>query len=220
MVTVTQQCFSEWARTGRAEGMERGHKPRALQALEKVPAIAGDSFLDIGCGNGWAACWLAERFGPGASVLGIDFSPDMVTLATEKAASLGHTRVRFESCDFNHIPVEDRTIDHIFSMEALYYSTSVTETLREWHRVLKPGGTLTACIDFYLENTQSHGWPDMLGVPMALHAEEAWKTMLAEAGFEPVKSWRCLDLNNDDPDPDTRAFNHEVGTLALHGVKR
>ena len=220
MVTVTQTRFSEWAQTGRAEGMERGHKPRALQALEKIPAIAGDTFLDIGCGNGWAACWLADRFGRGTRVLGIDFSPDMIALAQTKASAIGHENVRFESCDFNHIPAEDRSFDHIFSMEALYYSTDVTATLEEWYRVLKPGGTLTACIDFYRENTQSHGWPEMLGVPMALHAEAEWKEMLNRAGFDPVTSWRCLDLANDDPDPETRAFNHEVGTLALHGVRR
>ena len=52
--TETARLFDQWALNGRAEGMERGHEARAIQALEAMPIKLDDKLLDLGCGNGWA----------------------------------------------------------------------------------------------------------------------------------------------------------------------
>jgi ubiquinone/menaquinone biosynthesis C-methylase UbiE len=213
-----ESLFDDWARRGRDEGMERGHRPRALQALAALPIQEGHDALDLGCGNGWAARWLRERSGASGRVSGVDISATM--LARAEALSEGQN-IEFQRAAFDALPFGDATFDHVFSMEALYYAADLDAALGELLRVLRPGGSLAICIDFYLENEDSHSWPRDVGVEMTLLPERAWVDRLSAAGFVSGRSFRCLDPR---PAPDElpaerreaiRRFREEIGSLAL-----
>ena len=52
--------FNEWARAGKGESMELGHRPVGEQAIARMNVPADARVLDVGCGSGWATRLLAE----------------------------------------------------------------------------------------------------------------------------------------------------------------
>ncbi len=197
--------FDEWARKGRAEGMERGHGQTAAPLLHGLTVTAGSRFLDLGCGNGWAARWAHSQ---GAQVCGIDASAEMIERAKE-AAPEGD----FQQGDFAALPWPDRHVALVWSMEAVYYAPDPDAVLKEVVRVLAPGGSFHMLIDFYGENPDSHSWPTDVGVPMALRSEAEWKAAFEAAGFTAVRTDR---LRATDPNAD--AWKLEQGTLYVTGT--
>jgi arsenite methyltransferase len=194
--------FSDWARAGRAEPMGAAHAPRATQALEQLGVKPGDRVLARGCGEGWAARWLAERVGPDGEAIGLDGSEAML----ERARATPRPGLRYVQGDLLALPFEDTSIDHAFSMEALYY-VALVEGLAELARVVRPGGWVAVCTDFYREHEASHAWPGQLELAMDLRSQAEWEAALRRAGFEGVRSVRMADPGNP---------NHP-GTLAVFG---
>ena len=184
---TAEQIFDEWALRGRAEGMERGHTPRALQALQRIPLVRGQHALDLGCGNGWATRWLHGQTG---RATGVDVAANMLERA--QAAELPDG-LAFQRADFTELPFLDSSIHHAWSMESLYYAHDLPAALREVRRALAPGGTLTVCTDFYLENPESHSWPSDLDVHMVLLSRDQWAKTLAEAGYTVDETFFCPD---------------------------
>ena len=221
-VPATADLFDDWALRGRAEGMERGHQPRAIQALEDMPIALGDKLLDLGCGNGWATRWLKTKAGKFGSAVGVDAAPEMVARATELHAD--QYGLSFRRASFDDLVWKDDFFAHAFSMEALYYADDLSAALVEACRVLKPGGTLTICTDFYEENPHCHGWPAMMGIPMTLLSEAGWAVALSDAGFAVERSWRCYDPRPVAEDAEDREatidFRTNIGSLAVRAAKR
>jgi len=216
---ATEALFDDWAQRGRAEGMERGHRVRAEQALSAIPISLADRLLDLGCGNGWAARWMRSAAGDGGTVVGIDVAREMLERA--RAQSDGIEGLSFERAAFDQLPWGDDSFDHAFSMEALYYAPEIDAALRSVARVIRPGGTLTMCIDFYEENPYSAPWPTMLGISMHRLSVAGWEAAFESAGFRVESCFRCLDPRPVDPElpEDERAevedFRQHIGSLAL-----
>jgi ubiquinone/menaquinone biosynthesis C-methylase UbiE len=220
--TFTEITFDNWAKRGRAEGMETGHQPRAIQALQRIPLTPGQQVLDVGCGNGWATRWLRAQLGADGVAVGIDFSAEMIALSnTQLTSGLSFSRSAFEN-----LPFETGAFDHIFSMEAIYYAVDLSSALNELARVHRPGGTLTLCIDFYEENPYSADWPDMLNVPMVRLSELGWRDAVAQAGYENIHTCRCFDprpvtpSGSQDEDAAAEHFRREIGSLAITGLRQ
>jgi len=195
--------FGAWAEAGRAEPMGRSHAPRASQALEQLPVRPGDRAIDLGCGEGWASRRLAVRTGPEGEVVGLDGSGAMLVRARATPTS-----ARYLLGDLLALPFDDGRFDHAFSMEALYY-VDIDAALAEVARVLRPGGHLAVCADFYAEHEASHSWPEELGLTMDLRSQVGWERAVAAAGFRDVRSERLADP----------AKPSHPGTLAVFGVR-
>lgn len=202
--------FDDWARRGRAEGMETGHGQTAGPLLAGIRIGEGDHFLDLGCGNGWAARSAAAR---GAHALGIDASKEMVERAKATAKEAGLTTAYFKQGDFAHLPTEDDHFTVAWSMEALYYAPDPDQVLQEVHRVMKDGGAMHMIIDHYEENEYSHSWSGDLDVHMDLRSEAAWVAAFEAAGFRDVVAQR---LRSDDPDADD--WKRTEGSLYVRGT--
>ena len=82
-----RDIFDDWARSGRAEGMETGHGPSARAGIERLALGQGDGYLDIGCGNGYTLRWVSAVVGTAGRAIGIDVAPGMV----ERARALSST---------------------------------------------------------------------------------------------------------------------------------
>ena len=182
--------FNEWARAGRGEGMEKGHRPVGEQAIERMHLPSTARVLDVGCGSGWATRLMAEKANEG-NVMGIDIADEMVQLAAESSSSFQNVEFRVATAE--ELPFSDNEFTHTFSMESLYYYSNMIAALREIRRVLVDGGTFVTVIDLYLENAPSHQWIPTLKVPVHLLGIPDYRLMFEETGFVNVVDERLRD---------------------------
>lgn len=182
--------FNEWARAGRGESMERGHRPVGEQAIARMNVPEDARVLDLGCGSGWATRLLAGYALRGL-VVGVDISDEMIEVA--RSSSKEFENVEFHVAGADSLPFREGHFSHAFSMESLYYYADVGAALREVRRVMKPGGLFVAVVDLYLENEPSHQWVEQLKVPVHLLSVEDYRALLSEAGFVDVRDERIFD---------------------------
>jgi len=175
-----QQVFDDWARSGKAEGMERGHGPAARQAFDSLRLHPRSRYLDIGCGNGYTVRWAARAALLGHAV-GVDLSEEMVAKARE--LSFGIPNVEFVAGDFPAVDLGDEGFDAILSMETFYYFPDLIAALTRVRELLRPGGSFACVVDYYGENAASHAWPEEVGVPMTLLDGAGWADAFRRAGL-------------------------------------
>ncbi|MBN8682878.1 MAG: class I SAM-dependent methyltransferase [Chitinophagales bacterium] len=123
------------------------HKPHNAyydrpNTLSLLPDVAGKSILDAACGPGKYAEILMEK---GASITGFDLSPTMVQLARERNPGKGTFFVHDLSEPLNML--DNQSFDIVLCALALHYIPEWGPTIREFHRVLKPGGLLVISIE-------------------------------------------------------------------------
>jgi ubiquinone/menaquinone biosynthesis C-methylase UbiE len=107
-------------------------EPVVREALGDVKGLA---VLDLGCGTGRHALWLA---GKGATVTAVDFSEGMMAKARRKP---GAERVRFLSHDLHErLPFADGVFDRVVSGLVLEHLRDLEVFFAEARRVLKPEG--------------------------------------------------------------------------------
>lgn len=93
------------------KGYRAGIDPVLLAAA--VPARAGQSVLDLGCGVGAAALCLGTRV-PGLALTGVERNPDYAALAAQNGAALG---LQVVQADLSDLPAElrQRQFDHVIA---------------------------------------------------------------------------------------------------------
>ena len=103
--------------------------------------LKGKRVLDLGCGSGAYSLWFAER---GASVVGLDLSETMISIAQERSRGLDAV---FRVADIRQsLPFDDDGFDLVFSATALHYVDRLITTMTEIARVLKAGGAFIASV--------------------------------------------------------------------------
>src|SRR2546422_6024885 len=114
------------------------------QRLHIQPAL---HVLDIGCGIGGTAIYLAKRFE--AQVLGITISPIQAAMAARSAAEAGITSCRFVAMDAEELAIRNE-FDIVWSVEALSHMANRDRVLEDALGLLKPGGKI-GIIDWFKE---------------------------------------------------------------------
>lgn len=100
----------------------------------------GSRVLDAGCGEGNVAFYLSERHSLKAS--GIDLLDFNINAARKSAAHKQDTQIDFQVGSYMKLPYQDDTFDGVYTMETLVHAPDYRQALKEFHRVLKPGGKL------------------------------------------------------------------------------
>ena len=111
---------------------------RRARALELASPKLGEDVLDIGCGPGFLTADLAAGVGDKGSVLGIDQSDAMISLASKRC--LEAKQARIEIGDAIAIQSDDARFDLVVSTQVLEYVAEIDRALAEIARVLRPGG--------------------------------------------------------------------------------
>ena len=102
---------------------------------ELLGEVRGLAVLDLGCGTGGHALWLAEH---GANVTAVDFSQGMLAEARRKP---GAEKIQFLVHDLHQpLPFADATFDLVASGLVLEHLRELTSFFRGARRVLRPGG--------------------------------------------------------------------------------
>ncbi len=94
--------------------------------------------LDVACGKGTSAAFLAEHFG--CEVVGVDYSDRNVTQANGLAAAKGLTRVHCERADSEGLRFRRESFDVVICECAFCTFPDKSAAAREFARVLRPGG--------------------------------------------------------------------------------
>jgi ubiquinone/menaquinone biosynthesis C-methylase UbiE len=187
--------FNAWAADGRDRGMEDRHWHTAKHVLARMPVEAGETVLDLGCGSGYAARALRETKNAGLAV-GLDGAPEMVRNAR---AYTDDPAVEFVVGDFDDLPFATDSVDHCFSMEAVYYAPDPHHTLAELARVLRPGGTFHCAVNYYEENVHSHHWQENIAVEMTRWNRVAYREAFRDAGFHVASQDNVPDRETEIP---------------------
>jgi SAM-dependent methyltransferase len=139
---------------------------------------AGGLVIDVGCGPGHVASYLAAR---GTDVEGLDLSAEMIAEATASYPDL-----RFRVGDMFELPYEPGSVAGVVSFYAIVHlpTNELARPVREFHRVLRAGGL--AAIAFHV-GTESVHVDELFGCATSLdfvfHRPEAVIAALVDAGF-------------------------------------
>lgn len=154
--------------------------------------IRGKRILDIGCGQGRAACLLAEKYG--ATVVGTDLEAHLIARSQKRAEKLNlQDKTQFITVKTGPLLFEDSSFDVIISSGAFTQIEDKLSMYKECLRVLKSGGTLS-CYDWM--KTPGEFSQDMLywfkveGLTYAMKTPEEHQALLLEAGFSQAT---CID---------------------------
>lgn len=196
-----------------AAAVAREIADRMLTRLDLVK-LAPATVLDAGCGTGYCARVLAQRY-RGARVIGLDIAGPMLRYARRNSGWLGPRR--YVTGDIQKMPLPTGSIDLVVSNLALPWC-DVTTAFAESLRVLRPGGLfmftmlgpdtlheLRAAWNGLDAHTHVHGFFDMHDLGDAL----------VRAGYgDPVMDVERLTLTY----PSVRALLHELQALGVHNV--
>ncbi|OHD21416.1 MAG: hypothetical protein A2Y38_16060 [Spirochaetes bacterium GWB1_59_5] len=121
--------------------------------LERLLALAPKHVLDLGCGVGSSALWIAERLA--VHVTGITLSPLQARLARERTAQRGlEDRCRFLEGDFcSNFPVKN--VGTAYAIESFSHASSPAGFFARQKELLPTGALLLICDDFLTHETPS-----------------------------------------------------------------
>ncbi|MEO1062782.1 MAG: class I SAM-dependent methyltransferase [Actinomycetota bacterium] len=187
-----------WAYTN-----EPRFRPEYDAVLSALDLGAGDRYLDIACGSGFASQLASER---GAEVSGIDASHRLLSIAAARTPA-GDFRVG----DMHDLPWDDDTFASATSFRGIWGNTPAA--VIEAARVLRPGGRLglsfwptdlleapTAEIWMALAPASRHERSHMAGMA-SIGADGRAEEMCVAAGLEPGPRTR-VDFVVESPDAD------------------
>jgi SAM-dependent methyltransferase len=125
------------------ERMNLFQEPEARVLIADLGLPEGSRGLDVGCGAGLFAVWLAEAIGPKGRVVGIEPSTERVEAAR---ALVGHgpfaSRLEFREGDATKLEAPDATFDWVWCGDVLHHIQETGRALGEFARVIRPGGRI------------------------------------------------------------------------------
>ena len=222
-------------------------EPERLEAYERMfrwrdgmePLLApaeiaeGQSVVDYGCGPGHLSMEIARRVGPKGQVWALDINREFLarTRARAQEEALAD-RVRTELVQGEQLPVPDASVDRVVCKNVLEYVPDPEETVREFRRVLRPGG---------LAHVTDSDWGSLIIEPfepkrvsaLMQAAAVAFKTPLIgrrlygifrRAGFDDIRVRVLANADTQGP-AQTRHLQHDqlcsyLGTTRGDGARR
>lgn len=125
------------------ERMNRFQEPEARQIIADLALPAASRGLDVGCGVGLYGLWRAEAVGRAGRVLGIE--PEAARVEAARALVGGRLepgRLEFREGDGTAIPLPDQSVDWLWCGDVLHHIVETERALREFQRVVRPGGRI------------------------------------------------------------------------------
>ncbi|QUG41762.1 methyltransferase domain-containing protein [Psychrobacillus sp. INOP01] len=156
---------------------------KSILEVEKIQP--NESVLDIGCGTGQTAAFIAERFN--CQVIAIDNHPIMVDKARQRFYK-NEATVKVIKGDIQNMDFVDNSFDLIIA-ESVIVFTDISKTLKELFRVLKSDGTLIMIemtAEQYLPEEKQKKACSLYGINEILEKDE-WILRLHQAGLTQVE---------------------------------
>lgn len=183
------------------------------QLLERLPTgFVPSRWLDLGCGTGYFTRALASRFTRSSGVA-LDIAEGMLN----HARPLGGAE-HFIAGDAERLPLQDASLELIFSSLAVQWCADFEAVLGEAFRALKPGGIFafaSLCTGTLSELRES--WQQVDGLVHVNRFREfaRYEQLCAASGM------RIVALENRPHVlhyPDVRSLTHELKALGAHNL--
>jgi ubiquinone/menaquinone biosynthesis C-methylase UbiE len=113
--------------------------------------------LEVGAGTGYFGLNLA-RAGVVSNLAAVDISPGMLA-ELERSAERLDIDVETAACEAGTLPFPDDSFDLVFGHAVLHHLPDLEGCFREFHRVLRPGGSLAFCGEPSLYGDRLSSWP-------------------------------------------------------------
>lgn len=145
--------------------------------------------LDIGCGSGRTACYIAKRYG--CKVLGVDLLQGMVTRSNERARREDvKDRVEFQVGDAQELPFQNELFDVVIGEFITGLLEDKYRGAKEYLRVVKPGGTIGLNEATWIKTpppTELVGYlSKVFGVRGEILDSDGWRELLEGAGLRNI----------------------------------
>jgi SAM-dependent methyltransferase len=165
--------------------------PVHAAVMRNLRGIPKDRVLDIGCGTGQLTARIARQF-PASRVTGCDFSQGMLSHAIRRK-----TPVHWTQGDAGCLPFASGAFDVIVSTEAFHWFPDQDGALREFRRVLSPGGRLLVALassPSTLFADALHAGSRLLGEPFYWPTAREMRERVERAGFHVIRQERIFRL--------------------------
>ncbi len=169
---------------------KHGGSVSATRELIGLCRIRKDScVLDVGCGVGATACYLAKKIG--CRVVGVDIRKAMVVQAKERGAREGVADgVAFGMADAQNLPFEDGIFDAVISESVILFVEDRQKALAEYVRVAKPGGYVGLNEEIWLKTPVPTKVAEYMKYAIELSGDipafDFWEGMVKNAGLQNV----------------------------------
>lgn len=122
------------------------HKAWRRDVMRRMKVKKGTKALDVCCGTGDWTLALAKAVGRKGTVIGLDFSKNMLSIAEKKQSEKKLNHVQFIHGNAMELPFEDNSFDYVTIGFGLRNVPDYMTVLAEMYRVVKPGGKVV-CLE-------------------------------------------------------------------------
>ncbi|MCJ7525171.1 MAG: methyltransferase domain-containing protein [Candidatus Aminicenantes bacterium] len=145
----------------------------------------GDRVLDAGCGSGRLIPVVCDQIGLDGSLVELDFACGMIEINRSKPHP---GNVTFVMADAHSLPLPDNDFDKVIALALLPHLDDKAIALKEFHRVLKPGGLLVIAHQMGREALDRLHGRSSEPIQRDLFPENAvLESLMAAAGFSAIE---------------------------------
>lgn len=161
-MTQTVKTWSEWLKDSRFQYLDEVQKEQTLrwlsQVRDKILSRAnikpGDTLIDIGAGMGLLAFGAYDILKDSGKVIISDISPDCINECKRIAAACDIDNIEFNISSAENINLPDNSVDVIVIRSVLVHLIDKLSVIKEFYRILKPGGRVSVFEPIIKSNTR------------------------------------------------------------------
>jgi ubiquinone/menaquinone biosynthesis C-methylase UbiE len=168
---------------------------QALQGLIGYDGLdfRGRVLVDLGAGNGIAS-WALAKIGFSVTAVEPDPSPMLGFKAIERLAAETGIRIDVQRGEGEKLSMADNSTDIVYCRSVLHHFKELDTTLREIHRVLRPGGKVFVCREHIVSKPDhlqialsKHRMYQLSGQMQHMRTLKAYEEAFQEVGFKTLK---------------------------------
>jgi len=200
------QCCSSTEADPQRSSIAVGYNNTTLESIPKSSILGlgcgapinfanlktGEIVVDLGSGAGIDAFLASREVKDSGKVIGIDFTDEMLHIATSAAKENGFTNVEFRKGDIEDaIPIEENSVDVAISNCVINLTTDKVKTFKEIYRILKKDGKGRIIIYDLVTSKQVNGesinaedWCSCIDGALT---KENYINSIQEAGFQNIR---------------------------------
>ena len=185
-----KQCPKPSGKIGRKVGEEMNIHHRELRdwGFSYIKFDPEYTVLDAGCGGGDTISRLVALC-PKGKIYGIDYSDEMVSLASENnAKAIRNGDVKIQNASVSSLPFSDSFFDMVTALETTYFWPDLNAALREIHRVMKKNAVFTMINETYMNEIFRDDIEELHRlIDLKVYTPEEYESFFSKAGFSDIK---------------------------------